>query len=33
VRNFRDFGPNNDPYGEHDFGIFELRGRDAQLED
>src|SRR5262245_58905477 len=24
VRNFRDFGPNNDPYGEHDFGIFDL---------
>src|SRR5262245_25189159 len=26
VRQFRDFGPNNDPYGEHDFGIFELDG-------
>jgi hypothetical protein len=26
VRSYRDFGPNNDPYGEHDFGIFELDG-------
>jgi hypothetical protein len=26
VRNYRDFGPDNDPYGEHDFGMFELDG-------
>src|SRR5215470_208052 len=26
VRGYRDFGPDNDPYGEHDFGIFELDG-------
>jgi Protein of unknown function (DUF3768) len=26
VRRFRNFGPDNDPYGEHDFGIFELDG-------
>jgi hypothetical protein len=24
VRTFTDFTPNNDPYGEHDFGSFEL---------
>jgi hypothetical protein len=27
VRRFRDFGPDNDPYGEHDFGIFQLDGK------
>jgi hypothetical protein len=26
VRSFRGFGLDNDPYGEHDFGIFELGG-------
>jgi Protein of unknown function (DUF3768) len=26
VRSYRNFGPENDPYGEHDFGIFELDG-------
>jgi hypothetical protein len=26
VRRFRNLGPDNDPYGEHDFGIFELDG-------
>jgi hypothetical protein len=26
VRCFNDFGPNNDPYGEHDFGAFEIDG-------
>lgn len=26
VRRYRNFGPDNDPYGEHDFGIFELDG-------
>ena len=26
VRGFNDFGPNNDPYGEHDFGAFEIGG-------
>ena len=26
VRAFSDFGPNNDPYGEHDFGAFEIDG-------
>jgi hypothetical protein len=26
VRGFNDFGPNNDPYGEHDFGAFEIDG-------
>jgi hypothetical protein len=26
VRSFNDFGPNNDPYGEHDFGAFEIDG-------
>jgi Protein of unknown function (DUF3768) len=27
VRTFNDFTPDNDPYGEHDFGGFELAGR------
>jgi Protein of unknown function (DUF3768) len=26
VRNFADFNDDNDPYGEHDFGSFELAG-------
>src|SRR5260370_26829150 len=26
ARRYRNFGPDNDPYGEHDFGIFELDG-------
>ncbi|MEI9990114.1 MAG: DUF3768 domain-containing protein [Rhizomicrobium sp.] len=26
VRGFTGFGPNNDPYGEHDFGAFNLAG-------
>ena len=26
VREFSDFTENNDPYGEHDFGIFEIDG-------
>lgn len=26
VRNFDDFTPDNDPYGEHDFGSFQHRG-------
>ena len=26
VRDFSDFTPDNDPYGEHDFGAFELDG-------
>jgi hypothetical protein len=26
VRAFSDFGPNNDPYGEHDFGAFDIEG-------
>ena len=26
VRDFSDFTPHNDPYGEHDFGAFELDG-------
>lgn len=26
VRGYDDFGPDNDPYGEHDFGSFELNG-------
>jgi Protein of unknown function (DUF3768) len=26
VRTFNDFGANNDPYGEHDFGAFEVDG-------
>ena len=26
VREFRDFTPENDPYGEHDFGTFDLDG-------
>ena len=26
VRTFNDFTPDNDPYGEHDFGRFELAG-------
>jgi hypothetical protein len=26
VRAFTDFTPDNDPYGEHDFGAFELAG-------
>ena len=27
VATFEAFGPDNDPYGEHDFGNFELAGR------
>ena len=27
VRAFDDFTPENDPYGEHDFGTFEFAGR------
>jgi hypothetical protein len=27
VRTFEDFTPQNDPYGEHDFGAFERNGR------
>ena len=27
VRTFAAFTPENDPYGEHDFGSFELQGR------
>jgi hypothetical protein len=27
VRTFSDFTPDNDPYGEHDFGRFEVAGR------
>lgn len=27
VATFRDFGPENDPHGEHDFGSFDLTGR------
>ena len=26
VRNFNKFTPNNDPYGEHDFGSFDYKG-------
>jgi hypothetical protein len=26
VRTFNDFGPHNDPYGEHDFGAFDVEG-------
>lgn len=26
VREFNDFSPDNDPYGEHDFGCFEYKG-------
>jgi hypothetical protein len=26
VRNFSDFTPDNDPYGEHDFGVVEHAG-------
>lgn len=26
VRAFKDFGPDNDPHGEHDFGAFEAWG-------
>ena len=28
VRTFTDFTPDNDPHGEHDFGRFELAGRE-----
>jgi hypothetical protein len=27
VRTFADFTPDNDPYGDHDFGRFEIAGR------
>ena len=27
VANYRDFGPGNDPHGEHDFGAFEHAGQ------
>ena len=27
VKNFNDFNESNDPYGEHDFGSFEYKGR------
>ena len=26
VQNFNDFTPDNDPYGEHDFGSFDYKG-------
>ncbi|SDE64372.1 DUF3768 domain-containing protein [Rhodospira trueperi] len=26
IADFDDFGPNNDPYGEHDFGSLQFRG-------
>lgn len=26
VRNFNEFTPDNDPYGEHDFGSFDYKG-------
>lgn len=26
VRTFKDFSPDNDPYGEHDFGAFDYNG-------
>lgn len=26
VRNYNDFSPDNDPYGEHDMGFFEFQG-------
>lgn len=26
VRSFNDFSPDNDPYGEHDFGSFDYKG-------
>ena len=26
VQNYNDFSPDNDPYGEHDFGSFEVDG-------
>jgi hypothetical protein len=26
VRRYRNFGPDNDPYGEHDFGSFDFDG-------
>lgn len=26
VQNFRDFTPDNDPHGEHDFGSFDIEG-------
>jgi hypothetical protein len=26
VRRFSEFGPDNDPHGEHDFGVFEHDG-------
>ena len=33
VVDFDDFNEDNDPYGEHDFGSFELAGNDGLLED
>lgn len=27
VRNFNNFNEDNDPYGEHDFGAFDFRGK------
>ena len=32
VRAYRDFAPDNDPYGEHDFGRFELDGETLFLK-
>lgn len=29
VRTYDDFGPDNDPYGEHDFGKLEWEGEDV----
>ncbi|MDQ0462941.1 hypothetical protein QO010_000689 [Caulobacter ginsengisoli] len=29
VFTYDDFTPNNDPYGEHDFGCFEVNGREV----
>ena len=33
VETFDEFGPDNDPHGEHDFGAFEYGGRADLLED
>jgi hypothetical protein len=32
VRDFSDFTPDDEPYGEHDFGAFDPRRRQAVLE-
>lgn len=33
VRNFNNFNEDNDPYGEHDFGAFDFKGKKINFKD